>query len=153
MKPVTLAMLLCLATGCAHPAWAQRASARDAFVGALEGASQIRISYIPNRVFDRPLTRDDINRNWDVQTTVRCTSACSRAAPQLMAFLRDSLDVVNDCPVDYRLVIEARDRQGQLVATAWGDSSWRCVQTESGAFVLNGNGRSFLNSNWPPPLD
>jgi hypothetical protein len=74
-------------------------------------------------------------------------------APQLMVFLRDSADVVNECPVDYRILLEARDRQGQLMATALGDSSWRCVQTDLGAFVLNGNARAFLNSNWPPPLD
>lgn len=149
MRALILASMLLLNLGCSHAASAQATSGREGFVAALESARAITISYIPSRVFNRPLTRDDIARLWDVQTTVRCASSCGGTAGELLSFLRQSAPVINQCPEDYRFLIEAKDAQGQVVATGYGDSSWRCVQTSNGAFVLNQSMRDFLQSSWP----
>jgi hypothetical protein len=143
--------MLFLSPGCTHAAWAHDDARAERFVRAVEAARQITISYIPSRVFSRPVDANDIARHWDVQTTVRCSSSCGgTAATQLVAFLRQSVPVTNACPEDYRFLIEVKDAQGQVVATGYGDSSWRCVQTSDGAFVLNQSMRDFLQSSWPP---
>jgi hypothetical protein len=67
-----------------------------------------------------------------------------------MAFVRASVPVTNECPEDSRVLIEAKDAQGRVVGTGYGDSSWRCIQTSNGAFVLNQSMSDFLRSNWPP---
>lgn len=124
-------------------------SARDKLVASFEGASEITIAYSPYVVLRLPRSKELAEKKWEVKVIYRCRSLCGKTAQDFFRFLRASIDVSNACE-DFRSVIEARNADGKIVAKAWGDSSWRCIQTKEGAFALNGSLLDFLEAEWPP---
>lgn len=151
MKPLML-LLTILMYSCAGIARGQDASPQETLARQLESAYEITISYIPYRIVHANLSARDIEDRWDRSTTVRCGPDCGASVAALISLVRASRQIDSDCPEDFRFIISLRNSRGELVAHAFGHSSWYCVKTDAGAFLLPSSMLEFLEVDWPPRL-
>ncbi len=129
-------------------------SASEHLAAAFENANEIEIAHTSRYVIFRTptkLSKDDVSKGWRVKIAFRCI-ICSRGeTPAKFArLIRKSVNVSNSCG-DFRSRITARNERGEIIATAWGDVSGRCIETNAGAFVLEGNYWDFVDSELAPP--
>jgi hypothetical protein len=138
-------------TAALSDAAAQSTSPGAILASRVEIADEITIRHVPYYVSIRgTVSEDHLRELWSRSITLRCDFSCKQQARRLAALLRDSVMRAEDCPRNYRFEIEARSASGEVLATAYGDASWRCVQTNHGALILRSSMIEFLTTDWPP---
>ena len=129
-------------------------SASDQLASVIDGAKEIEIAHTSRYVIFRTptkLSKEDVVEGWRVKISFRCGVCSGNEAPsKLASLIRKSINISNSCE-DFRSRITAKDERGKVVATAWGDVSGRCIETDAGSFVLDGNYWDYLDAELAPP--